>query len=89
MPMKVRAEDRGQGYLVYVQETENHQWRQATPRECALALHGAVAALKKIGTLTDQFDDDDHAYQDVDTLQVFENRVSDIVGIALSSISAL
>lgn len=40
-------------------------------------------ALVKIQKLAAQFDEDDHAYNDVDTLQVFENSVSDIVELAL------
>jgi hypothetical protein len=40
-------------------------------------------ALVKIQKLASQFDDDEHAYNDVDELQVFENAVSDIVELAL------
>ena len=41
-------------------------------------------ALVKIQKLTDQITEDEHAYHDVDALQVFENSVSDIVELALA-----
>ena len=66
-----------------VPKNEREWWAQREIEALRISLDGTRKALVKIQKLAAQFDEDDHAYNDVDTLQVFENSVSDIVELAL------